>query len=112
MTLTLRDFPPSSPSCAKPEWESSPCAMTPQSDAVTMANFDTLEERLGDVDPTEMTWEVLRFSHWATKWVDVIFVKPNSHAAEIAEQARIALLSEEALDYTLALEYMENEYER
>lgn len=73
------------------EWLVGPCSRTRDSDTLTESNFASLLEILGKTDPEGDNWEVHRFGHWGPGWFEIVLIKPETPAAERAEEVTRAL---------------------
>ena len=106
---TLADYPKpdAEPEVAEPNWEVGPCGVTRKSDPLTCANFDALCDRLDAVDPYGVNWEILRFPHFSTGWLEQIFVRPGSALATMCADVREQLARYPCLDEDKWVQYDE-----
>lgn len=103
----LRDYPPvrDVATVAQADWECGPVGQTADSDARVRSNFDALCDWLDEEDPHGTTWDIIRFPHWDTEWLDLVFVAPGSPSDGLASMAAEHLLTHLALDVGLWQEY-------
>src|SRR5512139_887633 len=92
---------------AEPDWECAPCGQSRDSEPLTCANFDALCDRFDEVDPYGNDWEILRFGHFASGWVENIFVRPGSKAAALLPGVREQMATYPCLDEEKWVEYDE-----
>jgi hypothetical protein len=62
-----------------------------------------------NLDPNGNDWEILRFPAWGTCYIEMVFVRPGSAVALTSDLMRTSLLTENALDEDLLVEYMEED---
>ncbi len=71
------------------------------------SNWNVLQEMLAEADPTGETYEIQRFSHWATPY-DRIVVEPNSEAHGAMAEAVCSMADYPVLDES---DFSEREHE-
>ena len=103
--LKLSDYPPADNSEDMLDWEAAPVGQTKLSDPLTRANYDALCDRLDAVDPYGNDWEHVKWPHWKVGWHEVIFVRPDSECAKVADQTRTDMSQYPCLDEGLWGQY-------
>lgn len=64
-------------------WYVVPVILTRDGDCMERSNFYSAEKLMAKADASD--YERHSFGHWACGWFDILIVKPNTRAAEIAE---------------------------
>ena len=105
--IYLRDFckSESQPEVAQLDWECAPVGISFPSSALELSNFDTLQDRLDEVDPYASNWEILYFPNTEVKWLGQIFVKPDTDCARICDDIRLKMAAYPSLDDDRWVEY-------
>lgn len=62
------------------------------------SNYQVFLRELGKIDPDGETWEEHSFNHWGPGWFNIIIVKPDTPAAEWAQEAENTLEDYPVLD--------------
>lgn len=62
------------------------------------SNFEVACKALAEVDPDENDWRTERFGHWAVGWIEEVYVRPGTKAAELAQEIRDGLENYPVLD--------------
>ncbi len=77
------------------DWLVAPCGRTRDSGPLELSNFDAaLKAMGGEGDDVE----VHRFGHWGPGWFEIVIVRPDSHAATVAQDMETALENYPVLD--------------
>lgn len=87
------------------DWLVLPCSRNRDSDVLSESNFACALESLGGEGKDV---QVHRFGHWACGWYEIIVVRPDTKAAEHAEEIEAALSDYPILDES---DYSERETE-
>lgn len=70
----------------KQDWLVAPNGTNRDADLRTRANWEAQEKLLAEVDPEGKDHSVYRFGHWGNGWFEIILVRPETKAAEVAEE--------------------------
>lgn len=102
--LRFSDFPAAvlEPDCCiQPDWIAAPCSLHGFSYLSDRSNFDALTARLDEADPDGANWDTVIWDHFASKWLEVIFVAPDSACARVCADARDVVVKKFVLDKAL-----------
>lgn len=66
------------------DWYVVPTPRTRGSDCIEESNFAAACQMLSGVDPTEADHTTIVLRHWAVGWIEIIIVRPDSHALHTA----------------------------
>jgi len=68
------------------------------SDALDRSNYECAVKLFEETDPDERDHEQHCFNHWACGWLEIIIVRPDSKAFEVAKDIEAALADYPVLD--------------
>jgi hypothetical protein len=80
------------------EWLVLNIAHNRDSDCLEESNFQSVLKMLSEADPTEETWEMHSFNHWACGYFEIFIVKPGSVAEEMGKEIEKKLANYCVLD--------------
>ena len=75
------------------EWLVVPVILTRDSGCLETSNFECAREMLASADPDGCTWASPSFNHWGPGWIQILLVKPNTHAHRRAQEIAASLAS-------------------
>lgn len=81
---TFADYPSPKTLDGSPagNWVAAPYCLSGVSDTKEAGLYEGLLDLLDSVDPHGNDWAYARFLHWETKWVEVVFYRPESGLAD------------------------------
>ena len=100
---TLREFKPTSYDRSgatfaslldQLDWLVLPVTRNRDSGLLPQSNWACVDSSLENLEE----WEIVRFSHWACGWFEIIIVKPNSKAHQLASEIAERLENYPVLD--------------
>ena len=80
------------------DWLVGPCGTNRDAGALARANWRSLIAALKEVDPEGTDHEEYRFGHWGPGWFEIVLVRPNTKAAEVAESIENGLADHPVVD--------------
>lgn len=80
------------------DWLVVPVILTRDSDILEESNFAAATKTLQETGPEGEDWENHRFGHWGCGWLEILIVRPETKAAEMAEEMEAALSDYPVLD--------------
>jgi len=70
----------------KQDWLVAPNGTNRDAGVLTRANWEAQEKILAEADPDGLDHQVHRFGHWGNGWFEIVIVRPETLAAEVAEE--------------------------
>ena len=90
------------------DWLVGPVGQNRDSGCLEQSNFQSMVKALEEVDESGEDFEIHRFGHWANGWFEIILIRPETKAAECAEEIENALENYPVLDDS---DFSEREWE-